>query len=721
MPNFHIAIIDDEPDLHAALKLSLKNRKVLDRSLTIHSAYSRAEGLELINNNPQISLIFLDVVMETDDAGFEFLRQLRDMPLSIQPQVVMLTGQPGNLTATEATERYDINAYLAKPELTNARLISTLATALRNYTAFEKLHTVTQELEDSQFKIQETDTYLRNVLNSLSDALITINSDGNITSTNPAVAKLFGFNPGELIGQEIEVLMPEPYASRHKEYMANYKASGQGSIIGKGRTLPAKKKDGSTFPMEITITEFENRGETMYLGVVRNISDKQKAQEKIYKLAYTDTVTDLPNLTKFYAELKEETARQYHVEGYVSLLLLDISGFYRINQAYGHDVGDQLLILLADRIQWVLPDGATLFRSEGTDFLVEYKSAHLGLAEIEQTLRDLSEQIFKVISQDIYLSLAIHQLSSSIGILTRLAKDIDLSKVLHQLEFATHQAKKLGRNQYYLYDRELEQHYTKQYMLEQDLSKAIERNELSLWLQPQINSDNKIACSEALLRWHSKKFGFVSPAEFIPILEESGLIVSVGRWVIETACQYLSQCYERNLEVEIAINISAKEILQPDFIDFVVDTVLASNIPPASLTLELTESTLATDIEHVIANMNALSKFGVRFSIDDFGTGYSSLRYLQKLPLHELKIDKSFVDDIVDAHSKVAIVDTIITMAQSLNLVIVAEGVETEHQVAYLRKHDRMLLQGYYFSRPLPFTDWLEKIELEPSQVRQVS
>jgi CheY-like chemotaxis protein len=173
MTNFHIAIIDDEPDLHAALKLSLKNRKVLDRSLTIHSAYSRAEGLELINNNPQISLIFLDVVMETDDAGFEFLRQLRDMPLSIQPQVVMLTGQPGNLTATEATERYDINAYLAKPELTNARLISTIATTLRNYIAFEKLHTITQELEDSQFKIQETDIYLRNVLNSLSDALIT--------------------------------------------------------------------------------------------------------------------------------------------------------------------------------------------------------------------------------------------------------------------------------------------------------------------------------------------------------------------------------------------------------------------------------------------------------------------------------------------------------------------------------------------------------------------
>jgi len=822
MQEFHIAIIDDEPDLHAVIKLSLKYQQLEGHSLVIHSAYNKVQAVELIEQNPQIGLIFLDVMMETEHAGFEFLTELRHMPLSVQPQVILLTGQPGNLTEVEATNQYDINAYLTKTELSTGKLCCMLTTGFRAHQTILQLETLRhklakskeQQLEsikllnetetiaevagwvlnvktkqikftdgckrmlddcyaeqfdpaydelrrqildaflhaevsnhqelDAQIEtstgrhirikannIQEPDashiygaikdvskyvellnkqssatSFLNNTLNALTDALVVTDGSGKIISCNPATCATFGYLEHELVGQSINILMPDSHALKHNQYMELSDNKGKSGILGRDRTLPGKKKDGTTFPMEITISHFHNNGKQRFIGVMRNVSEKQKAENKIYRLAYTDTVTNLPNLSKFNEHLSQIVNQQPQPK-FLALMLIDLSGFYRINQAFGHDVGDQLLVLLADRINWVLPNEFKLFRAEGTDFLICCESNLESQSEVDLQLVQLSKQIFRILQQDIYLSLANHQINAHIGLLSRSIEQLEQPKLLHQLEIASHRAKSYGRNKYCIYDNELEQEYTRTYLLEQALAKAVENNEVEIYLQPQFNQQKVLVCSEALVRWNSKKFGRVSPADFIPLAEETGLIVNLGRWIFSSVCKYLAQSHAAGLPTNIAVNISAREILQPDFVDFILDTLQQHELSGQYITLELTESTLATDIEQVVENMKRLSEKQIRFSIDDFGTGYSSLSYLQKLPLHELKIDKSFIDDITSDLAPVPIIDTIVTMAKSLKLDLVAEGVEFSYQKEYLSKYDNILLQGYLHSKPLPYCEWI--------------
>ena len=822
MQEFHIAIVDDEPDLHAVIKLSLKYQTLDEHSLVIHSAYNKSQAVELIEKNPQIGLIFLDVVMESENAGFEFLTQLRQMPLSVQPQVILLTGQPGRLTETEATNQYDINAYLSKPDLSADKLGCMLTTGFRAHQSILQLETLHHKLAVSKEQqlesiklLNETETiaqvagwvlnikteqikftaghkrmlddcfnessdpghdelkrqiieafqhaqvsnhqeldaqietgsgrhirikanniqapdsnqvygaiqdvskyvellnkqssatsFLNNTLNALTDALVVTDVEGKIITCNPATCSIFGYLEHELIGLPVGMLIPEVQTLTADTCVNMSDTEGRTGILRRDRTLPAKKKDGTSFPIEITISHFQYNGKQRYIGVMRNVSEKQKAENKIYRLAYTDSVTNLPNLSKFNEHLSQIITQQPQ-PNYLALMLIDLSGFYRINQAFGHDVGDQLLVLLADRINWVLPNEFNLFRAEGTDFLICCESNLQSQSEVELQLVQLSKQIFKILQQDIYLSLANHQINAHIGLLSRAIEQVEQSKLLHQLEIASHRAKSYGRNKYCIYDQELEQEYTRTYLLEQALAKAVENNELELYLQPQFNQQQVLICSEALVRWNSKKFGRVSPVNFIPLAEETGLIVNIGRWIFTTVCDYLAQSQASGLPANIAVNISAREILQPDFVDFVLTTLKQYKVSGQHITLELTESTLATDIEQVVENMKRLSQYHIRFSIDDFGTGYSSLSYLQKLPLHELKIDKSFIDDITDDLTPVPIVDTIVTMAKSLKLDLVAEGVEFPYQKQYLSRFDNVLLQGYLHCKPLPYYEWL--------------
>ncbi len=821
MQEFHIAIIDDEPDLHSAIKLSLKNEVILGHQLIFHSASSAKEGVALLTSNSNIALVLLDMVMETDTAGFDFLNQLNQLRREHQPQVVLLSGQAADPQITSSLE---INAYLTKAELTTHKLKAVLTTCLRSFCTINKLKGLTQELSASQqnqnqtinllketenlaqvagwtlnleqrcvqftdgaeailascfdkhtknarqklqeyiieaFELSEianedvidvqvetenrsylriraekdqsfADTellygavqnvtsymdllqkqanatsFLTNTLNSLSDALVVIDSDGYIISANPATLSLFDYAEEELLGSKVEVLMPEPYASRHKHYLNNHLRNAGKTVFGQSRPLPAKRKDGSTFPMELTLTEFSNSNGKRFIGVMRDMTQQRVNEKKIYDLAYKDKVTGLPNLAKFFEAIELEVERTLPLGVAVPLMLVDISGFYRINQAYGHDIGDQLLILLSDRIQWQLPDNAILYRSEGTDFIIHYKGNETDHEGLKLQLKELSERVFSAVAEEIYISYGTHKLSANIGISIQNAEHLDAAKIIHQLEIAAHKSKGFGRNQSFFYDNTLEREYARTFVLEQELSKAIERNELSLLLQPQYNKRHVMVCSEALLRWNNEKLGFISPAEFIPVAEESGLIVNIGRWVFNQACKYIAQSHQAGYATNIAVNVSAKEILQADFVNFVLGAITSHEVPASSITIEITESTLATDIEQVIENMKLLSGWGIRFSIDDFGTGYSSLSYLQRLPLDELKIDKAFIDDIVSVDCHVPIVDTIITMAKSLKLHLVAEGVEHEYQREYLNRTGSLLIQGYLYSKPLPYDDWL--------------
>ena len=708
---FNVLIVDDEPDIHAAIKLSLRHECVLDCPLNILSAYSKADALEVIENfDGDISVIFLDVIMETDNAGFELLAEIRESTLHPQPQVVMVTGQAGLTSERDAAKTHEINAYLPKPDLNPYRLVSILNTSIRNYVTIQELEQTTAQLKLAQAKQEETAAYTKSILDSINDALVVVNHRGVIVTTNSAITTIFGYTRDELVGEKVEILMPEPYASRHDQYMHSHRIHGTSNIIGKGRELPARKKNGQTFPMELTLTEFNNKGECLYIGLIRNISERIEAQKEIYHLAYFDPVTNLPNLTNFYKELSRKSNALLDKD-LVALALVDLSGFYRINQAYGHDVGDQVLTLLVDRMEWVLPKSCNLYRSEGTDFLIELNAIGKDREYLLREFKQIAHELLEAISQDITLGTSNHQISANIGILIRPVENIIEAKVLHQLEFATIQAKKISNVHISVYDSAAEQEDTNKYLLEQELSKAIDKNEFSIYLQPQFNCNKNIVCSEALLRWNSQHLGFVPPDRFIHIAEESGLIVPIGRWILEQVCTLIAQTREQGHKTNIAINVSAREILQPDFVDVVISCINKHQIPSNSLTLEITESVFAKDIETVINSMNRLSEFGVRFSIDDFGTGYSSLSYLKRLPINELKIDKSFIDDVTDKETSVPLVDAIITMANSLGLDIVAEGVEHNYQFDYLSQQASLLIQGYLLSRPLPISDWYHFIK----------
>lgn len=708
---FNVLIVDDEPDIHAAIKMSIKHEDVLGCSLNILSAYSKQQALEVIANfDGDICLIFLDVIMETENAGFELLQQIRSSDINPQPQIVMVTGQAGLTSERDAARSHDINAYLPKSDLNPYRLVSILNTSIRNYVNIQKLEITTAELTESQAEQEESAVYIKSILDSISDALIVVNHLGVIETINASVTTIFGYTRDELIGNKVEILMPEPYASRHDQYLFNHRTKGSYNIIGKGRELPAKKKNGQTFPMELTLTEFKNKGETLYIGLIRNISERIEAQKEIYTLAYFDHVTNLPNLANFHKELARKTS-SFLDDDLIALALVDLSGFYRINQAYGHDVGDQVLALLVDRIEWVLPKSCHLYRADGTDFLIELNSTIRDKASLVKELQNIANEVLEAISQNILLGTSSHQITANIGILVKPVHRIDHAKILHQLEFATIQAKKVSNVHISVYDSSAEQDDTNKYLLEQELSKAIGKNELAIYLQPQLNCNKNIVSSEALIRWNSEKLGFVVPDKFISIAEDSGLIVPIGRWILEQVCIIIADTRAKGHATNISINVSAREILQPDFITTVIDCINKHQVPAASITLEVTESVFATDFETVVANMSALSKFGVRFSIDDFGTGYSSLSYLKRLPINELKIDKSFVDDIIDQDTSVPLVDAIITMANALGLDIVAEGVEEGHQFNYLAKQSSMLIQGYLFSRPLPISDWYQFID----------
>ena len=708
---FNVLIVDDEPDIHAAIKMSIKHEVVFGRPLNIHSAYSKKEAIEFVEQfNDEISLVFLDVVMETEHAGFEFLTELRNSNQHPQPQVALITGQAGLTSERDAAKKHEINAYLSKTDLNPYRLVSLLNTSIRNFITIEKLEETSEKLQLAQAQQAESNAYTSSILNSISDALVVVNHLGIIETVNAAVTSMFGYSSNELIGHNVEMLMPEPYASRHNQYLHTHHTTGTYNIIGKGRELPAKKKNGQTFPMELTLTEFNNHGESLYIGLIRNISERIEAQKEIYHLAYFDHVTNLPNMTNFYKSLSKRTNTALEHE-LVALALVDISGFYRINQAYGHDVGDQLLTLIVDRLEWVLPKHCNLYRSEGTNFLIQLNNASQDKKTLQNEFEHIANQLLEAIGQDIVLGTSSHQISANIGIFIRQVTEVNESKVLHQLEFSTLQAKKKSNINISIYDSKAEQQDTNKYLLEQELSKAIERNEFEIYLQPQFSIHKKLVCSEALIRWNSKNLGFVSPDQFINIAENSGLIVPIGRWVLEQVCLTIADTRAKGHKTNIAINVSTRELLQPDFVSAVIACINKYRIPARALTIEITESVFATDIETVITNMSTLSDLGVRFSIDDFGTGYSSLSYLKRLPIKELKIDKSFIDDITDTETSVPLVDAIITMADSLSLEIVAEGVEHNAQFDYLRNKHAVITQGYLFSKPLPLTDWYKFID----------
>ena len=444
------------------------------------------------------------------------------------------------------------------------------------------------------------------------------------------------------------------------------------------------------------------------IAMVQDIS-KQKADAiQIEQLAYFDSLTKLPNRRLLDDRLNHALLLSDRSKCYGALLFLDLDNFKTLNDTLGHDIGDMLLQQVAKRLIAITRQGDTVTRFGGDEFviLLENLNTIASIAGVET--KAIANKVLETINQPYDIAGHTYSSSTCIGGTLFIGNQTSPDELLKQADISMYQAKKAGRNTFCFFDPQMQSTIINRVELERDLLYALKHQQFQLYYQVQVDSSNKRLGAEALIRWIHPERGIVSPFHFIPIAEDTGIIIEIGTWVIESACKQLNawQKSNRTDALSLSINVSAKQFHQKDFVEIIKKFIDMYNINPLLLKIELTESLLLNNIEEIINKMNALALIGIQFSLDDFGTGYSSLQYLKKLPLHQLKIDQSFVRDLgIDSNDEI-IVKTIISMAHSLGLNVIAEGVENEEQRQYLVNQGCTNFQGFLFSKPVPIDEF---------------
>ena len=431
---------------------------------------------------------------------------------------------------------------------------------------------------------------------------------------------------------------------------------------------------------------------------------RKQAEHQAYQLAFYDPLTQLPNRRLLIERLAQAFTLSERTHYHGAILLLDLDNFKTINETKGHEIGDQLLMEVARRIAGCVRAGDTVVRLGGDEFVVLLETLSAKADSTAAQVEMVAENIRTALIQPCVLNDSIYHTTPSIGVAIFKGAQYSVEELLKSADIAMYQAKDAGRNTIRFYDPEMQSAIQARADLESELRRALEDREFQLYYQVQVDGQGRPLGVEALLRWQHPKRGMVSPGEFIPLAEETGLIVPIGLWVLERACEQLSSWQQNGpmRDLVLAVNVSARQFRQSDFVTRVARALQESGAKPSHLKLELTESVVLENIEETIAKMRELKLLGVSFSMDDFGTGYSSLQYLKQLPLDQIKIDQSFVRDITSDTNDAAIVQTIIAMSVALGLNVIAEGVETEAQREFLDKHGCHAFQGYLFSMPLP-------------------
>ncbi|WP_440110475.1 EAL domain-containing protein [Acidovorax sp. BL-A-41-H1] len=441
-----------------------------------------------------------------------------------------------------------------------------------------------------------------------------------------------------------------------------------------------------------------------YRGVGRDITGRKQAELQIEHLAFYDPLTGLPNRRLLVDRLQRATVVAQRARTQGALLFIDLDNFKDLNDTLGHDVGDQLLLQVAKRLKGCVREADTVARFGGDEFvvLVEGLSAEPAHASAEAAL--VASHIITTLCKAYELGGASHHSTPSIGIALFGLEPCSVDELLKQADLAMYQAKAAGRNTQRFFDPDMQAAVSARSAMETDLRRGLQEQEMVLYYQPVVDAKGRLQGAEALVRWKHPRRGLVSPGEFIPLAEQTGLILPLGQWVLEAACAQLVAWSRSSLtrQFVLSVNVSVRQFRQPNFVEQVLGALNATGANPERLKLELTESLLLADVEDIIARMERLRGFGVTFSLDDFGTGYSSLSYLKRLPLDQLKIDQGFVRDLQTDPNDAAIVRTILALAASLDLAVVAEGVETTGQLEFLQRHGCTGFQGYLFGRPMP-------------------
>ncbi|HZV98523.1 MAG TPA: EAL domain-containing protein, partial [Methylophilaceae bacterium] len=554
----------------------------------------------------------------------------------------------------------------------------------------------------AELERQEADIRLReqaSLLDKAQDAIIVLGTDNKIQLWSKGAERLYGWTAEETLGTSLELVLhedPAPFLEAIRCVMEKGEWNGE---------IMQRRKDRSTLIVEgrWTLVRKENNEPQSILAINTDITQRRAAADEIQHLAFYDVLTGLPNRQLLRDRLKHVLTTTPRSRQSGALLFIDLDNFKTLNDTLGHDKGDLLLQEVAKRLMTCVRKSDTVARLGGDEFVVLLENLSDNLAEAASQSKLVGEKILSSFNEPYELANYPYHSTPSIGITLFDPQHINADELLKRADIAMYQAKAAGKNSLRFFDPEMQAVVNAKVELEADLRQGFQQHEFHLHYQPQIDHNGDVTGAEALLRWQHPQRGFVSPAAFIPVAEETGLIIQLGKLVLETACKQLAAWALRpeTSRLSIAVNVSARQFRNVDFVEQVVAVLQETGAHPQRLKLELTESLLLDNLEETIKKMSALKAHGVCFALDDFGTGYSSLSYLKRLPLDQLKIDQSFVRDVLDDPNDTVIVRTIIALGQNLGLEVIAEGVETLEQRNFLTLHGCEAYQGYYFSRPL--------------------
>lgn len=527
--------------------------------------------------------------------------------------------------------------------------------------------------------------------------------DGFFKYLNPFLLNLLGDTQGELVGRAglLDLVLPESHA-----VLGSYGLHA----CGERHDVSVLRKDGQAIPVTILDTPITFRGAPASLGTVLDMSGQRLAEEKIRELAEFDVLTKLPNRRLLHDRVEQLLATAERDESNIALMCLDLDHFKRVNDSFGHGVGDDLLLAVALRLMNVVRRGDTLARLGGDEFVLAMPGINAAVAaDIARRLLQECGVPFNVAGHDLTVT-------PSLGISVFPQDGRDVDTLLRNADVAMYKAKELGRNTFQFYATEMNKATLERLLMESNLRRALNQNEFVLYYQPLINlCSGLIIGVEALIRWQHPDLGLIMPDRFIPVAEETGLINPIGDWVLCEACRQACSWIEAGLpQVLMAVNVAPVQFRQAGFVEAVAGALSASGLDSSLLELEVTERTVMYDADVNLGTLSALHRMGVELSLDDFGTGYSSLSYLKRFPVGKLKIDRSFVRDLESDLDDQAIASTIVSMGRNLRLTVLAEGVETAEQLALLRRMNCDMAQGFFFSRAVPADEIAELLRTQP-------
>ena len=631
--------------------------------------------------------IFISNMVTSFSFALVFLFLIRFLTNRMTRPLNLLSASMGRAEAGET----EVRAMLAGP-----KDITDMAHAFNSMMAVMEEREAALRVAATAFEIEE--------------GMIVTDSDEMIVRVNRVFTKLSGYSAEEAIGKNLSMLksdrMDTEFYQRMREILQrdNY---WQGEIWN-------RRKNGEIYPEWLTITAVVGKEDkiTNYICAFLDITDRKQAEEKIHNLAFYDPLCQLPNRRLLFDRLHQAVTTSARNKTCAGLLFIDLDNFKILNDTRGHDIGDLLLIEVGHRLRASIRESDTLARLGGDEFVVLLEGLSENRSDAAIQAREVGEKMLIDISQPYDLNDVEHYSTASIGISLFSNYRQNLDDLLKQADTAMYAAKRSGRNTLRFFDPAMQAALETRSQLEAGMRKALPKNEFRLYYQVQVDSEKRCVGAEALVRWEDPEQGMISPAKFIPVAEDTGLILPIGQWVLRNACEQLKE-WEKNplaRELSLSVNVSARQFRQPAFANQVSALVKESKIDPSRLKIELTESTVLENVVDTINKMHALKSIGVRFSMDDFGTGYSSLAYLTQLPLDQLKIDQSFVRNIGLKSTDSMIVQTIIGMANNLGIEVIAEGVETDVQLDFLWGAGCRFFQGYLFGRPMPEKEFIAQL-----------